>query len=784
MIDVYALNQQVGALEAVAGSVTASIAGTPFSFLDDLLRKIQEALERIKDKIVQAVTAQIAGIGDAIDRLIGKIQEFVSNIIAKFESIINEIAEAFADAVDGLLSALVSVITAIKQTFEDIVKKLSDFFNELAKKISEGFREALDSIKEFATNVYNKIADALKSAYNTVKDAVVGAIERIQEFAHSIYQWLNETSARIVEKVTTIYHTIVDKIREVLWLVWEKILEAGAFFKDKVIPFMGKVEQDTREGLEIRLSGVNDILTGMTSGDAGKVVSGITKVMMYREPTDLTSILAGAYTVMAVAPQGLSAALRPSLELMTQRAFAGSPIMPLPIDVLGDAVAKGLMGAGDASKELVKQGIAGDRIGILTELARPLPPPGAVQEAYVRGLIDEARHDALLARHGYRGEDIQLFKALYWVIPPLSDIIRMAVREAFTPEIAKKFGQYEDLPEAFVEWAKKQGLTKEWAERYWAAHWDLPSAQMGFEMLHRRIIDEDELKLLLRALDVMPFWREKLIQLSYEPYTRVDVRRMYSMGILTEEDVYWAYRDLGYDDERARNLTEFTVRYYTPEDQTELDQYRQLAQSIYIKAYKRGMIDRNTCIEYLKQLRYRPEDAEFLVRLADAEMQLESEENVNIPRRTQVTTMVIDAYKRGLLREDETREILGDLQYSDYEIDWYIALSEYERNTAMKSYVVESIHQKYVERTYTKAEAEAKLGKIFPYGQELQRLFEIWDLEREQRVRKPTEAQFRAALKAGIIGIEEYKEELRGLGYDEKYVDMLAKLATGGAKYE
>ncbi|GAJ24007.1 unnamed protein product, partial [marine sediment metagenome] len=118
-----------------------------------------------------------------------------------------------------------------------------------------------------------------------------------------------------------------------------------------------------------------------------------------------------------------------------------------------------------------------------------------------------------------------LYKELAYQIPPVADIITMAVREAFTPAIAARFGQYEDLPAPYVEWVQKKGLSKEWAERYWAAHWSLPSPQQGFEMLHRGVIGEGDLNMLLRALDVMPFWRDKLTQIAYRPLSRVDVRR-------------------------------------------------------------------------------------------------------------------------------------------------------------------------------------------------------------------------------------------------------------------
>ena len=166
-----------------------------------------------------------------------------------------------------------------------------------------------------------------------------------------------------------------------------------------------------------------------------------------------------------------------------------------------------------------------------------------------------------LSKIGIHPSYHNLYKELAYPIPPVQDIITMAVREAFSPEIATRFGQYEDLPSAYVEWAQKKGLSKEWAERYWAAHWSLPSPQQGFEMLHRGIINRDELTLLLRALDIMPFWRERLIEMSYRPLTRVDVRRMYQVGTLDEAGVKKAYRDVGYSDVNADLMTDFTIRY-------------------------------------------------------------------------------------------------------------------------------------------------------------------------------------------------------------------------------
>lgn len=165
-----------------------------------------------------------------------------------------------------------------------------------------------------------------------------------------------------------------------------------------------------------------------------------------------------------------------------------------------------------------------------------------------------------LGRIGIHPDYHRMFRTLAYPVPPVADLITMAVREAFSPVIAARFGQYEDYPDDLTQFAQQQGISEEWSRRYWAAHWSLPSPQQGFEMLHRGVINEADLNLLLRALDIMPFWRDKLIQISYNPLTRVDVRRMYGLGVLNESELTEAYRAIGYTQQNAERLRDFTIK--------------------------------------------------------------------------------------------------------------------------------------------------------------------------------------------------------------------------------
>ena len=252
--------------------------------------------------------------------------------------------------------------------------------------------------------------------------------------------------------------------------------------------------------------------------------------------------------------------------------------------------------------------------------------------------------DKELHKIGIHSNYQNLFRELAHPIPPIADIITMAVREAFTPEIATRFGQYENLPPEFVSWVGKKGLTREWAERYWAAHWSLPSATQGFEMLHRGIITHDELVLLLRALDVMPFWRDKLIEMAYRPLNRIDIRRMYQLGVLSEAETTERYKYLGYNDKDARLMTEFTVK------QVRFTLSRFTSNDI-IRAYTKRFIDAGQARNLLHNIGTKDSEIDYIINTADYKREW-AEKQVAI-------SAIENMYKKGKYTEQQVRKELG-----------------------------------------------------------------------------------------------------------------------------
>jgi len=137
-------------------------------------------------------------------------------------------------------------------------------------------------------------------------------------------------------------------------------------------------------------------------------------------------------------------------------------------------------------------------------------------------------------------------------LPPVTDIIRFQLREVFLAGRREELVGDEARPvydQAMKEW----GFDQFWADSYWGAHWQLPSITQLNEMLFRGVISRETWEQYVRFNDFVPAQIDNLARISYSPFTRVDSRRMYRLGVLTDQELLQAYADVGYyaDTEQA-----------------------------------------------------------------------------------------------------------------------------------------------------------------------------------------------------------------------------------------
>lgn len=254
-------------------------------------------------------------------------------------------------------------------------------------------------------------------------------------------------------------------------------------------------------------------------------------------------------------------------------------------------------------------------IAAFEDVLRPRLSPGELWAAAVRLETQFSRVEDELEKRGYDPEDIRLQRSLRRLIPGPPDLVSMAVREAFDPAIISKYGYAQDFPAEFGQWMKKQGDEDGWAEKYWAAHWRMPGLNSALEAFYRlEDFGETELAEFLRVADIAPKWREYITRTAYRTLTRVDIRRMHDVGVLSDSDVYKSYRDFGYSELDARRMAEFTVALNTEKE-------RDLTKADVLGGLDTRMLSGIEAVEWLEEIGYSNAQATYLVsrRIAQIE---------------------------------------------------------------------------------------------------------------------------------------------------------------------
>jgi len=243
-----------------------------------------------------------------------------------------------------------------------------------------------------------------------------------------------------------------------------------------------------------------------------------------------------------------------------------------------------------------------------------LCPPDVLTALRIRNEITDEFYNTQMSKHGFdKNATNRLYTASQYY-PGAQDFIRFAVRDTFNSAIVGKYGYDQNFPTDILRYSQKAGVKDEWMKHYWRAHWELPSPTAGYEMLHRGVISQDELKTLLQISDMAPWWIPKMIDISYSPLTRVDARRMYEEGVLDDTGYLKALKDVGYNDEHANMLLEWTKRRkQAPE--------KDLTKAVILNAYELGLNTKSDTVAYIQRLGYDSAEADLIVSIKERQIQ-------------------------------------------------------------------------------------------------------------------------------------------------------------------
>jgi len=320
-----------------------------------------------------------------------------------------------------------------------------------------------------------------------------------------------------------------------------------------------------------------------------------------------------------------------------------------------------------------------------------------------------------LKDQGWTDERIEALKFFTLFYPSANDLVNWQAKEVFEPAMVSKYGLRDELAGLQRDAFYKAGMSDEQIDNFWMAHWQHPQLNTIIQMLRRTDFTENDMRAWFRLVEIPPYWRDKLIEISYEVPTRVDVRRFWDMRTIDEArlreiyawqgyhgkdlddyvlwtKVYTAFPDLiarwkngwitldnvrseltgyGMPSARVEELIETKLK-STAGDRTAAE--RDLTKTDIYKGVKTGVITRGEGMELLMDLGFEEDEADYLLTINISP----DEEEVVVQERELTKADILNGLKAEVITELEARDRLLELRYTGIDAD--ILLDIYRAN--------------------------------------------------------------------------------------------------------
>jgi hypothetical protein len=255
---------------------------------------------------------------------------------------------------------------------------------------------------------------------------------------------------------------------------------------------------------------------------------------------------------------------------------------------------------------------------------------------------------------------------------------------------------------------------------FWRAHWQAPSPQQIYTWLWRLrpddrdpndpfkdlVVTEDDAKRLLQIADYVPGLVGNYIAASYRPITRVDIRRLYRVGVIEGEDgIRRAYRDLGYNAPNAEKLARFTV-------------------------------------------------------LTEQQAKAKLEGNLSVSE-------VLGQYKNGLLTRKEALALLLQAGMTDDQANVSLSANDVRRQSDSRKRIVSALRSRYFKGEFSDNQAAQELVNAYMGINQATDMVSLWSAELKAKEKQPTVAMLCKWYGQGMITLDEYMRRVENLNYSQ-----------------
>ncbi len=723
----------------------------------------------------------LQGLINTIPSLVSQVTNTVTNpILNTVNNLANQVAN-FAQVNNNNVNALIqSSFNRASQSNQELAGSFNRNIDELVNVITNTFDRSIDETNSNLDLILSRVSNqGSESLANTI-----GSIDRlanqVADFSGNLTRDLASAIDRDLEDVEGNLDLTFKRVDEKLpeWL--QQIVDAFVAVAVEIGRILQEIFSPIIEYFNDRLNVINNTFEKLKKGEYTSADKFLDDMFGSGIGSDIVGFIFGAIGIIPMFLSMAQVSAAPATRALEQLQNTQYPNYLLSPDGYVRAYTNNSINQAEYDGYLSKLGLDRTQRKIFRQSQyHPIDLTMGI-DWYLR---DKTRYDefwAWLDSQNISENDRKKLLEVLDVIPPLTDIITMAVREVFDPKKRALLGLDEGFPTEVTKWANKKGLSEQWAKNYWAMHWQPISPNQAYEMYHRGLINRDVLRQLIVIADYPPYMVDNLIEIAYNPLTRVDIRRMYKQGNMTYEGMINAHKAIGLSPDNARFLADFVVGSITDDDDKYEASVRTRVFSSIEKGYEDGNIGRQETINAFKTLQLSEQTATTIVNLIDYEKTVIQRKTETADFNKQAINLIKSSFKKGALPRKEAHDYLIIMGLSEDIVTKQLNILELERQIQLKSIAEDTAKTMYGQYKINQNEMYAMLDNL---GFTPQEKYFIWyeaDLLRKKRTKMLTEKQYEKLFKDGIITEQEYFDNLRGIGYTDNdatylvYQDVIA----------
>ncbi len=424
---------------------------------------------------------------------------------------------------------------------------------------------------------------------------------------------------------------------------------------------------------------------------------------------------------------------------------------------------RGTWSPGDLDKKLSWLGVPKDNVPLLKDLTQVRLDPASWITAFRRDYEDFDKIADDLKHLGWSEDRIKALKFVTLYYPPPEVLINWQAKEVFEPRMREKYGLLAELEELERAPFYKAGMTDAQINNFWMAHWEHPELRTIVEMLRRTDFTEADMREWFRLVEIPPFWRDKLIEISYEVPTRVDVRRWWDMRTISEERLREIYVHQGYHGEDLEDYIRWTKVY------TDFP--------MMIARWRNGWITEQDVRDWLAGLEVPAERIDHFI-----EEKLKAEQPERTAKERDITkTDIIKGVKTNTISRTEGMELLVDMGYDEDEAVYILEINippdKEDVVVAQRELTKADVLKGLKTEVITRDEAGERLRELRYSPADAEFLLKIFDAQVKPpvtpREREASKADILLGVKKGLISSTEGYGMLLDLDFTPEAADFI-----------